>query len=268
MRKREIIDRCEVLEKHVRSRRLATDEELAEYRPAKGSRDELFAWVYFYAQLIRFCGRIETKELDGSEADGVILAALHGDPLAVTLASGTVVQVHAKSLHALLHFQARDRRLLWLTSQFSTLRESQDPADLALLERVGAELAYQNLLLAWMATHEGPGLPYDSEPWSDEQDARPELPPHIAALEPWDVLRIHRAFIERNSTCLQALERLTDPPKGDAGGRPSWSVFIGQLSVRYKVDAKRLMRDHSLVKLLAIAKLTTPSGPDVDEAVG
>jgi hypothetical protein len=257
--KKELQQKCATLEEKVRARRLATDDELAEYRPARRSAP-LWDWIWWYAQLVRFCGRLEVHESAGAEADALIVAALRAEPKAVALGERSL-QVHPKSFDALLNIHARDQLLIWLTTRYAALRDNANGADaMQFLERTAAEIAYQNQLLAWSVTTPGPGLPF-----VPEADDRPQPPDEIKTLEPWDILRLHQAFVEVNVARLNALDKLIDPPKGDdKGGRPSWSVFIGSLSMKWQVDPKKLMRDQALVQLLAVVKLAAPA--PVDEA--
>ena len=258
MSKKELQQKCATLEEKVRARRLASDDELAEYRPARKSAP-LWDWIWWYAQLVRFCGRLEQHESAGGEADALIVAALRAEPKTVGLDGGRSLQVYPKSFDALLNIHARDQLLLWSTTRYAALRDNKNSADaLQFLERMAAEIAYQYQLLAWAATTEGPGLPFAAE-----SDERPTVPAAIAALEPWDILRVQQAFVEVNVARLNALDKLIEPPKGDEkGGRPSWSVFLGSLAMKWQVDPKKLMRDHALVQLLAVVKLAAPAPAD------
>lgn len=261
MQKRELIQKCATLEEKVRAQRLASDDELAEYRPARKSAP-FWEWIWWYAQLVRFCGRLERHEFASAEADALILAALKAEPKTIELGEGRSLQVFPKSFDALINIHARDRQLMWLTTRYAALRDNANGADaMQFLERAAAEISYQYQLLAWSGTTPGPGLPFVPE----AQD-RPEPPAEITALEPWEILRLHQAFVEVNIARLQALDKLIDPPKGDdKSGRPSWSVFLGSLAMKWQVDPKTLMRDHALVQLLAVVKLAAPA--PIDEAV-
>jgi hypothetical protein len=256
MSKRDLQAKCAVLEEKVRARRLATDDELAEYRPERKSAP-LWDWIWWYAQLVRFCGRLEVHEHAGAEADALIIAALRAEPKTVQLDPERSLQVFPKSFDALLNIHARDQLLLWLTTRYAALHDNANGADaMQFLERVAGEMAYQHQLLAWTVTTPGPGLPFAPE----EENSRPAPPAEIRALEPWEILRLHQAFLEVNVMRLNALDKLIDPPKGDEkGGRPSWSVFMGSLSLKMQTDPKKLMRDYALVQLLAVVKLAAPA---------
>ena len=249
-------ERCGTAERQVRRKAFASEAEMAQYRPAEAEADSIWAWCYYYAQLVRFLGREEIADLEGDGADGAVLAALDATPVAVPISGGAVLQVHPKSLGALLEFHAREKLLLWMSARYASMRtdvQELDPERLDLLSRVADELAKQNGMLAWMATHEGPGIPYDAAATA------PELPAHIAALDPVDILRINEAFVQVNTIRLQGLERLVPPQKGPAAtGRPSWSVFVGALAMKWGTDSKRLMWDIALATLLATVKLATP----------
>jgi len=301
VRKRELRERCQRLEAQVRERGLATEAELAEYRPAPRAPDE-FAWIYWYAQLVRFCGRLEQRELVSAEADGLIIAALRADPQEVKLSDGATlgglggwllerlligwpalephravleeilrttpaalpvpsVWVYPKSFEALLNVHARDQLIAWLAARYALCRQAINGADvMALLERVAAELAYQQGLMVWSALTPGHGLPFALT------DDRPALPELVRSLGPWDLVRVHQAFIEVNASRLQALEKLIQPMRDEqGGGRPSWSVFIGTMALKWRTDPVRLMRDHALIQLLATAKIAALTGAGAEE---
>jgi hypothetical protein len=299
MRKRELQGKCQRLETQVRERGLATEAELAEYRPkprdfkaeraaARARQAEVrrradlgerlppippdpdraddFQWIYWYAQLVRFCGRLETRDLATAEADGLVVAALRADPREVRLLdTTTVLSVYPKSFEALLNVHARDQLISWLVARYAVCRQTANgPEVMDLLERLAAELAYQQQLMVWTATTAGHGLPFTID------DARPEPPEQIRALGPWDIVRMHQAFFDVNATRLQALEKLIRPSRDDAGGgRPSWSVFIGSMALKWRIDPVKLMRDHALIQLLAMVKIAAlaGAGADVEEEV-
>lgn len=260
--KRELQEKCRRLETQVRERGLATDAELTEYRPTPRPDDD-FAWLYWYAQLVRFCGRLETRDLASAEADGLVVAALRADPREVRLLDGTtVLSVYPKSFEALLNVHARDQLLTWLATRYAVCRQTANPAEVMdLLERLAAELAYQQHLVVWTATTAGYGVPFAVD------EARPTPPAEICALSSWDIVRIHQAFFDVNATRLQALEKLIRPSRDEVGGgRPSWSVFIGSMALKWRVDPVKLMRDHALIQLLAMVKIAALAGAGADVA--
>lgn len=257
--KKRLMERCATLEHHVRDRTLASDDELAEYRPEAGRRAPIDAWQFFYANLVRFCGRLETKEYSGAEADATILDALRAIPEELTLSAGQQVRVYAKSFETLLHLHARDRVAGWLAVRYAVLRESDAADDVDLLERVAQEIAAQTQMIAWGVITEGPHLPYptDNPPDSAGTPAPAvDIPEFVRALEPFDVLRIHQAFVRVNSGRLEALERLLTPPQtGNGKLRPSWSLFLGSMALKMRVDVRELARNVPLVSLLATSRL-------------
>jgi hypothetical protein len=261
VRKRELREKCQRLEAAVRERGLATEAELAEYRPKPRDKDD-FTWVFWYGQLIRFTGRLEQRELVSAEADGLIIAALRADPREVKLSDPPhqVVQVYPKSFEALLNVHARDQLIGWLAARNAVCRQSVNGADvMALLERLAAELAYQQLLMVWTATAPGK-IDYYGLPFAVEDD-RPEIPESLRSISPWDIVRVHQAFLDVNATRLQALEKLIQPTREETGGgRPAWSVFIGSMALKWRVDPVRLMRDHALIQILATAKIAAMAG--------
>lgn len=266
--KREYIEDCGRKEDHLRARKLATEAELDEYRPSSRSAP-LFQWVFWWAQLVGYCRRMENNELGfhQEEADTLALQALNGSPIAVPLKAATEsapalsVDVHPKSFEVLLEFfHARDWLLQHLADRIEAIRLAGDVADMELLERASAELSYQTRLLAYGACHPGVGLPFRIE------EDTPAIPEPFTSLLPTDLLRINEAFMYVNAGQLKALDRLVAPPKrkGDTE-RPSHSIFIGQLAMKLKRPVERLMRDHALVQLLATVKLATPQTSALDE---
>lgn len=250
-------ERCGTAERQVRRKAYASEAEMTQYRPDETEADSIWAWCYYYAQLVRFLGREEIAELEGDGADGSVLAALDATPVAVPVSSGATTLVYPKSLGALLEFHARERQLLWISARYASMRtdvQELAPELLDLLPRVAEEVARQSAMIAWMATHEGPGLPY--EPSVGEP---PEIPAEVLAFDPVDVIRINQAFVQVNTVRLQGLERLVQPPKtSGSSSRPSWSVFVGALAMKWQADPKRLMWDYPLATLLATVKLSTP----------
>lgn len=269
--------RTKILEKHVRRRELATEEELKDHRPGgkenSGPRS-LWSWVYWYAQLTRFSGREDVlgsgSGMAGETADAIVLDALRNAPETVKLtpqADGTPrsVKVYPKSLDALLHVHARDELLSWLTKRYHVLKDNATPDDLELLDRVANELAHQYRIIVWILCSEGPRMPFD--PANSEPN-----PPDWSDVDPIEAIAIFQGHLEVNGNRLRALDALvspyTDNTKDGRVKRPSWSTFVGALSVRMKLAPSELMKDRSLGELLAMVKLaneteaTNKSGQD------
>lgn len=271
---RSLKERCKILERHVRRRELATEEELRDYRP--GGKDNsgprsLWSWIYWFAQLTRFSGREDILGGPGGvateEADAIILDALRNAPQAVKLTpqdDGTPrsMKVYPKSLDALLHVHARDECLNWLTKRFYLLKENAEgPGDLELLDRVATELSHQYQVIIWIVCSEGPQMPFETA------DSEPN-PPDWAEVDPIEAVAIFRVHLEVNGNRLKALNSLVSPYSDDGKDgrtkRPSWSTFVGALAVRMKMAPEELMKDRALAELLAMVKLANdaerPSG--------
>lgn len=270
-------ERCGALEGHVKHRKLASGDELASYRPggplnryppslsgATGRAASLWNWVWYHAQLVRFCGREDTTTGEVQDADAIIMDALRGAPEVVEVPSPLpeappqVFAVYPKSMDALIVCHTRDRLLLWLATRIKVLRSHETPETLSIIERGLLEISYQHGLMCWIVTHRDAGLPFTLD------DVRPELPPEIAAMDTFTKLRISRAHMKVNGERLAALEALVSEQVTSSGApskRPSWSVFIGTLSQKMGVQPQVLMRDYSLGEMLAAVKLGTPELP-------
>jgi len=267
--------RCERLAATIRARKLAPEEELADYWPggAENTARGAAAWVVCYAQCVRMMGRAETRETtraDAAAADAVILESLAGVPVLVSIVAPTdaaavealsalhadqwarlraaaPLAVYPKSFHALIWLSARAKRLDWLADRAAILAERAGREDLDLLARTSAEICYQHALCAWVACHPGPGLPFG------DHEATPAIPEPFSALSPYDVARILEAHLAANWHRLQALDALVtgDTSGGGAARRPSWSGFFGAMAMESGASAESLMRDRSLAAVLA-----------------
>lgn len=253
-------EKCRVLEGHVRHREYATDEELLAYRPGgpenpgRGTN----AWVFWYAQLVRFCGREEVTEQEHESADAAVLDAYRNQPESVELVSlddsgkRRVLTIHPKGLGALMECHERDWMLGWLATKLAVLRESDRPEHLELIGRTLQEIGRQYAMLAWIASHPGAGIPYPVGLAAGASTDIPEPPEWLLQLEPIDYSNIAHAFSVVNAQRLKALDALTAADAGARDGdRPSWSVFVGSLAIQMKTSPRQLMWDTSLAELLA-----------------
>lgn len=264
-KKADWIGDCLHKERHLLARKLASEGELATTRPKTRSAS-LEQWIRHYAKLGQLLGREDDRALflGHSEADGQMMAVLSEDPLEVSIVRDgegppVMVRVYPKAfLPLLVFFRARDWLVTLLADRYHGLIQDGKPSDIELLERIAAEIAYQQMLLAWGACTPGRALPFAPED-------RPDIPAPFTEATPTDLLRVHEAFIRVNVGQLQALDRLVAPSKGAVGERPSWSIFFGKLAVKMKVPLERLLRDQSLAAILATVKLASPDGEDAEE---
>lgn len=267
--KRALTDRCATLEKHVQHKRYATEEELGAYRPG-GTENRSRAMdglVYWYGQLIRFCGREEADERDADRTDARVLEALRNDPMTVMLSGdgSESVTVYQKSLDVLFVLHARECVIAWLAKKIEALKSSETTEHLALIESALAELSYHWRVQCWVVTYPGPGAPFSAA------ESRPDLPndvPWLVAVSPWDCLRICQAYTVVNAQRLQSLDSLiasnTDDPSTPS--RPSWSTFVGSLAMRLNTLPTHLVRDTSLVELLSMVQVHGAAERDAQES--
>lgn len=274
--KKQVHDRCERMEKHVRSRDLATEDELEEYRPAD-EQDEATKteWWQYLCQLHRFLGREHWMPKKSDEAEAEILKALKEEPEPVHLLSTSRperiteegrVLVYPKGLSALQWLDHRDTTLEWLAQrkkilqtmcEDETVLQTSIESPWQVLEEINEAIDRQLACMAFAVTREGPHF--------DGQD--PDNPPeewfHIDAV---DIMRIHRKHVEVNAERLTLLPYLTGPSGGDDdSGRASWSVFIAQAAKQQGEVAQKVMKNQSLASLLAQTNLSQPTLEDLDE---
>lgn len=264
---------CVNLERDVIRRSLATEEELEPNRPGKEKNNARDAqgWLRYFAVLHRFHARGEGSSSDEARAraDAQVLAALRDEPIRVDLLQPVqelpiadeeppdpieYLYVWPKSLDALLHAHALDRQLAWLLIQKDRVEEAGArgmPRSSELHEKVTEAITYTYGLLAWIMTSSGPAMPYTVDGRRD-----PELPDYVRQLHPADVAQIANASMKHHAR-LAALQLLLDKRSRHEGGkRPSWSQFIGALSVELNTDSVQIMRYRSLGSLLASVELS------------
>lgn len=248
---------CATLERAVRSAGLATEDYLVKHRPGgeENPSEDVFGWLRFYAVLHRSHARGETQP-DATHArnDATILDALRNEPIMVVpLEKSGDIFVYPKGLDALMHVHALDLQLAWMLAQKELLEQEASAASMNLIQYVMDAMAYTYQLLCWVVTTKGPELPYRVE------DDSPEIPNYIKALSPWDVVRIVQAHQEHLAR-LSVLSTLLDAkPQKEGGKRPSWSMFIGSMSVELGEPANVLMKHRSLAELLAVARIHSAS---------
>jgi hypothetical protein len=259
---------CTPLERAVLSAGLATEEYLSGHRPggAENLSEDIFGWLRFYAVLHRAHARGEDTPASAIHArnDATVLDALRNEPILVRALDKTQddIYVYPKGLDALLHVHALDIQLAWMLTQKELLEMEGSAKSLNLIQYVMDAVAYTYQLLCWVVTTEGPEMPYKVE------DDDPEVPPHIRAMSPWDVVRICQAHQEHLAR-LGVLSSLLDVKSHrENGKRPSWSMFIGTMSIEMGESANTLMRHRSLAELLAVARIHAAANevPDKETA--
>lgn len=188
--------------------------------------------------------------------DSTVLAALNEVPLRIELPTAEgmpeEVFVYPKSFHALVDIHTRDYLLGWLCSRAAVLKKSGTAQDADLLMRVQREIAFQYSVIIWVATTQGPGLPYDDVLTAD----RLSVPKWITLLDPLMMYHVFRKYMTVNVRRLHAVQSLVPPQEASSvSSRPRWSIFFGTLANERSDSATRLMRDRSLGSLMAEVSL-------------
>ena len=230
---------------------------------AENPKRDAWAWVWYLGQLQLLRGRAQGPQGPAREGhepasrdDAVILAALAARPEMVRGVDGTRYTVYPKSLGALLECHAREAVLAKLATLLARLKDLDTHDEHAsLVAEACAELGYHTRLLVWIATTEGPGLPFPAG------ERRPALSDAHAGIDPVTVLEIHRAFARVNWANLRGLESLLapDPEAGGERRRPSWSVFMGALAIELHEDPVTLIEHRALVSVMASMQLAASS---------
>lgn len=261
MTRKGLIGDCDKLRRHIEARGWASSEEIEDYYPKGGKSASKDAWWLYRGQLMRFMGRAEWHQSRKEEAEEEVLKALRDEPRVLTLASGEHVEVHPKGFEALLWFRDKDFTVEFLHTRITALRQAIDEGTLTpeqcpqprkLLEDGEAELAHQIASLAYAACMEGPTV--------DREKAK-NPPDSFINMHPLDLYRILDAYQEVNIKRLTPIPILLGPGDGNPKNKPmGWNVFFATSAKHYKVDVRTLMRDRSLVSLLAQVQLAQPTG--------
>lgn len=207
-------------------------------------------WIVAYSRCLWCLGRqIGKEEAERSSVrmthrQAEVLRALRADPEVVDLLAdnGEIrsVTVYPKSALALEHIGAANLLMAFLADAESDIEATLDAGGVPLLREVRLTRNYLERLVCWIATHEGPGLPYP------EQEREPVLPAAINALTPVDFYLIAAAFQRVNSERLQALTAT-----GEKARRPDWGGFFVGAASELGIATRTLLRDISLVEVVA-----------------
>lgn len=250
----------DTLERVVVRLRLITPEEQTANKPGGEDNADL-GYAGHLRYLIVLNRRHAKLELDAQRDsemadDATVLAALNETPLRIELPKSDgmpeEVFVYPKSFHALVDVHTRDYLLGWLVSRAAKLKQRGTAQDADLLMRVQREITFQYSIIIWVATHPGPGLPYDDVLNAD----RLIVPKWIMLLDPLMMYHVFRKYMTVNVRRLHAVSSLV-PPQEEASvsSRPRWSIFFGTLANERNDSATRLMRDRSLGSLMAEVSL-------------
>jgi len=166
-------EKCAHLREHLLRAKVVTEADLAPWMPggAENPHAGRGAWIWYYAQLIRFTDRVGKKEestaAELAEARREALRGLREAPATVELVAvdeagaPRTVAVHPKGFNALCVVDEIDLGIRWLINLAEQL-EGVAGAEAVLrrqeLMRAATEL---HQVCAWIACHPGPGLPFD-----------------------------------------------------------------------------------------------------------
>jgi hypothetical protein len=215
--------------------------------PAKGAD----GWLVYYRTLVaahaRLTHRGGTDSAPGDRAGLAILAERPITKQSMTVNSdGTprTFTVYPKSFEALRQMAMIEAELTKLLPwQRAAMEEPEVEPSLA--GRIVGAILDSHRLLAWIATHPGPGIP-----WEDGQSPPDVLPTSVMA---WTSIELHEIRVlheEVNHHQLLAARRLleTESPTGE--GTPSWSRFFVGAAELLGTTERVLLRDRSLLSVL------------------
>lgn len=232
-------------------------EDVASARPgaAGNPRTDAFGWLVYYRTLVATHAR-RTARPDARAAHGDTegLAILSERPLtepSVVPDTGRLITVYPKSFETLRQMAMRDAQLAHMMPMQMHFLGQPDVVPSTVGRLIGAILD-EHRLLAWIAIHPGPGMPWP------EAEAPPEtLPDHVAALTPVEVHQVRWLFEKCNLHQLAAARQLLEEvsPEGSSGGAGSWSRFFVAAAQALGTTERVLMRDRSLLSVLLHVQL-------------
>ena len=252
--KAELVQNCRDVRQYVEGRGLATTAEIDECWP-KSKRAKVWDWIHCARQLTRFLER----ELDGREApqwaDREAVAALADEPVEVRLTEplngSDTLFVCPKNYPTLEWFRERDMLLGRIARTREAIRDAMESGkDIGVrqptetLDQLIAEEGYQLALMAAQACQEGVHLVRDVDPSPFE------------ALGTTDLIRIHGAFMKANARRLLASRLLASVQTTRPGHALRWAVVFATLADRQGISSASLIRDRSLVSIIATAELS------------
>lgn len=229
-------------------------EGVAEARPGgpKNPAKDARAWLVYFRTLIAAHARRTASAGTTPNSDAAGLAVLAERPLTrpslVPGEDGAVrtITVYPKSYETLRQCAIRDANLAHLLPLQGALVGQGEVLPSVVGRLVGAILD-EHRLLAWIAMHPGPGMPWDSR-----RQPPDELPPEVMALSPVEVHQVRRLFEECNHHQLHAARQLLEEVAGPSGetGVGSWSRFFVGAAQLLSTTEVVLMRDRSLASVL------------------
>lgn len=245
---------CQTLREQLLAGRLATPEEVASYWPGGAENDlkNLKGWIYCREQYARMAARVEQRERDRGATQATkraaVLDALAETPELVELVAvdetgnRRTLTVYPKSDAALRKVHVLNLRLASLVDDYHVISTHGGQNEIDAVETCLYMQGYIQRVIVWIATTEGPRLPFD------ERVRFPDVPEEINELSPLDFYSIAQAFQRVNVARFAALESATTPKS-----RPDWSVFWSGMEFETGTPARELMFDRSLTAVVAAA---------------
>jgi hypothetical protein len=263
--------RCALLERSVLKQSTTSPEKLAAQRPGGAENPDTSAmgWLSYLQWLSTEFGRgpmvpQSTSLRWSAQASDDLRTALAAEPITLQLESGREVAVHPKSLHALSRVAHGQLCLEWLIAHRVAVEDAPDPtaAHLALHRQAVDAEAVLVAEFVWIATHPGPGLP-----WDDNEG--PTLPPAWTRDEitPGDVLRLQAAFAEVNLARVSTLSaRVRALIGGGASDAAPLASFLGIVASEHGVRPEEIARTWSVAGAFAatLARLEVTERARID----
>jgi hypothetical protein len=242
--------RCETVASHLRSKNLATEEEIKACYEQPGEDAEL-ALVLTYAELkVLLAEKSANGAKAKTDADDEVLAALADEPAKLTV-SGLQLSVYPKSFVALSTLTRIAERIDFLLERMRELEAGGVAIADELYVRVDDEVVFLYRALVLAATTEGPSLPFAG--LNDDI----EFPAWLQVLTPTEIQRIRIAYLRVNAVRLALLIKMIRLETGKPGPASSWATFFSMRSDDTHVPTPVLMRDASLPSQVAAALVAT-----------
>jgi hypothetical protein len=243
----ELRNTSELLEREAVAGARVRAEELDERRPDAGAAPS--AWLAYALWISqRIGGR---APVSGRSVERVLHDALADTAAPVTLSSGKVITISAKSLNTLCILEGLDADLQQVLGELETLRAdlAADEVDRGVAAAglfIGALLKGRALrFFVWILSHEGPGLPFG------EHEPEPKPPEWTAEITGADLEQIVRAHLQVNRTDLDFLVQAFPTETRNAGTRLPLSGFLGGYANEIGEQPSTLMRQWTLRSLFA-----------------
>ena len=224
-------------------------------------------WLSYYTWLVRVDERTLATSVAGNggqtaEMERQLVDVVRGAPRRVELVSpwpGDIksVLVYPKSITALMEADRWDGEIHTLGPWCNALEGRQSATDRELRVKALDRLQTAQAALLWLAT-EGLEGATAACPYAPELLADIEVPRRFFEADPYDIVRIMRAYADVNAGRLAlvgALTRLKFPGLPSQDHRPSWATFTSEQALATGIPAAELADRWPLTALVAQAAL-------------